>query len=507
MTNNKVNTFIKKKKRFKKECFNIIKDSEKPGQETKKSNVKGAWSPEENQLLKKWVEKRGPKNWRKCADTIPGRNGKQCREHWTNSLNESIIKGNWTKEEFFLLMYFYKMYRGSWKKMVPIFKNRTENSIKNKFFSELRKIAAYDSEANDNKGYKTKFPLDYLLQYLDQAFLNAKNDYSQSKNLNDNQIDYFVTSIEILMKRKPKNQIYINLDKIRENMLNNKFDKIIEENDNEVEIQFGSDIIEEKEEKSKEEEINNLINDDEKDNDNHIFEKEEEEGRRKINEKIDYNMENKKMDDSYNKNQNRNNIFKINSNSNSNKNYMEDNFNHELFNNEKNNGLNGLMNNKNEISLNDLSNGINNSMLNSKIQSDFIQNKNIYNNFGNFLPFNAFFNSYNIYNQLNIIKNDPKDLTTLLTELYKNQIIEQCKNNIITNCLYNILFENQPNIFNNVGINCLKNNINTSNFFDNKKSNNINLNNSNNLENNENINTNNHDNLNNNDNLNKDENK
>ena len=57
---------------------------------------------------------------------MKNRTAKQCREHWNNSLDSSLKKGNWTSEEDLLIMKFYKKYK-SWRKMIPMFKNRTEN--------------------------------------------------------------------------------------------------------------------------------------------------------------------------------------------------------------------------------------------------------------------------------------------------------------------------------------------------------------------------------------------
>ena len=103
---------------------------------------KGPWTEKEDQLLIKWVQKHGPSNWTKCSEYMKGRSGKQCREHWNNSLNPDLLKGQWTSEEDLLIMIFYKKYGGSWKKIIPIFEKRTENSIKNRFFSQLRKLAS-----------------------------------------------------------------------------------------------------------------------------------------------------------------------------------------------------------------------------------------------------------------------------------------------------------------------------------------------------------------------------
>lgn len=53
---------------------------------------KKPWSQEEDNLVKKLVEKYGPQRWSFIAKFVPGRLGKQCRERWHNHLNPSILK-------------------------------------------------------------------------------------------------------------------------------------------------------------------------------------------------------------------------------------------------------------------------------------------------------------------------------------------------------------------------------------------------------------------------------
>ena len=59
-------------------------------------------------------------------------------------------------------MVFYKKFNGSWKKIFPIFKSRTENSIKNIFYSKIRKISKFYGKKEDKK---ENLGLDYLLKY------------------------------------------------------------------------------------------------------------------------------------------------------------------------------------------------------------------------------------------------------------------------------------------------------------------------------------------------------
>jgi hypothetical protein len=101
---------------------------------------KGIWSLEEDKKLYEWVKMNGPNNWKNCVNFV-GRISKQCRERWYNVLNPFIRKGNWTKSEDKLLFDLYERYGTKWSKISKFFKGRTENSLKNRFYSTLRKYS------------------------------------------------------------------------------------------------------------------------------------------------------------------------------------------------------------------------------------------------------------------------------------------------------------------------------------------------------------------------------
>jgi hypothetical protein len=61
--------------------------------------VKGQWTKEEDELVCKYVELYGTKQWARIAVVLPGRKGKQCRERWHNHLNPDINKEAWNADE------------------------------------------------------------------------------------------------------------------------------------------------------------------------------------------------------------------------------------------------------------------------------------------------------------------------------------------------------------------------------------------------------------------------
>ena len=161
---------------------------------------KGPWSKKEDKLLFDWIKKNGEQSWHECARFISGRTGKQCREHWKNCLNPELKKGEWTLEEDLLIMLSYTKYKGSWREMIHLFEGRTENSIKNRFFSQLRKIALNDWN-NYEKKRSSKFNLDFLLKYLEQGIKSAKLSYMRKNRMNQEEFKKYLNQLELRMKK------------------------------------------------------------------------------------------------------------------------------------------------------------------------------------------------------------------------------------------------------------------------------------------------------------------
>jgi hypothetical protein len=101
--------------------------------------VKGSWTRQEDELIIEFVRQYGTKNWTKLASFLPGRIGKQCRERWRNHLDPSNNYGAWTPEEDALLISLHAQFGNSWVKIAQRMPGRSDNSIKNRWNSTLRK--------------------------------------------------------------------------------------------------------------------------------------------------------------------------------------------------------------------------------------------------------------------------------------------------------------------------------------------------------------------------------
>lgn len=101
--------------------------------------IKGSWTREEDEIIIDFVSKNGDKDWAKLALLLKGRTGKQCRERFKNHLDPNVAKNSWTEEEDNKLIELHAKFGNSWTKISHYFEGRTDNCIKNRWNSTLKK--------------------------------------------------------------------------------------------------------------------------------------------------------------------------------------------------------------------------------------------------------------------------------------------------------------------------------------------------------------------------------
>lgn len=115
--------------------INIDKDlnsTENSDKEESKCQRK-KFTREEDEHLKRLVEKMGCKKWENIAKHMPGRTGRQCRDRYQNYLIPGFFSGQWSQMEDELLLQKYKDMGSQWSKMTKYFNNRNANSLKNRW--------------------------------------------------------------------------------------------------------------------------------------------------------------------------------------------------------------------------------------------------------------------------------------------------------------------------------------------------------------------------------------
>ena len=97
------------------------------------------WSLLEDQTLTSIILANGARDWTKVANKLPGRIGKQCRERWHHHLNPNVVKKKWTLGEDQKIVRLYHKYNTRWSEIARHVDGRTDNQIKNRFNSNLKK--------------------------------------------------------------------------------------------------------------------------------------------------------------------------------------------------------------------------------------------------------------------------------------------------------------------------------------------------------------------------------
>ena len=126
----------------------IIEPTEGSDCKNKKKRTRVKWTQNEDKLLIELVGYYG-EDWNAIAQNFPSKSVKNLEKRWKNRYDPNMRHSNWTPEEDNKIIDMFAAIGGKWIKIAREFPGRSADSIKNRYYSVLRKHPNLNSSSQN----------------------------------------------------------------------------------------------------------------------------------------------------------------------------------------------------------------------------------------------------------------------------------------------------------------------------------------------------------------------
>jgi len=192
------------------------------------------WTDKEDEAITNLVGIIGECNWGTIAERmfkeygIKGRTGKQCRERWHNHLDPNVRKDPVTEKEEKAIFELHVKFGKKWAEIARELDRRTDNCIKNHFYSTLRRYTRKVNKFMKNEAFKKltkhqgfKISTEFLYKKLNEnkveyeelktvdtdQWSTYQKHYAKnlSEKVNINDLDDFIAMLQKLVEKRKEN--------------------------------------------------------------------------------------------------------------------------------------------------------------------------------------------------------------------------------------------------------------------------------------------------------------